>query len=420
MFFALRNPFMGVLAFFWISFMNPHRYSYGFAYTFPFALIAAAVTLVSVLINFNELKFPKIKEAYLFIIFWLFVSLTTMFAIYPDPAWQKWVLVNKIFLMTLIAMLVITTRKRLTYFTLAIIIYIGFRGVSGAIFGILTGGQYKVWGPEDTFISDNNDIGLAFVMIVPLCFFIKNTLEKKWQSYGVLAIGVTSIIAAILTYSRGALVGLFMIGAMSILKSKHKFLIAAASFIVILIGIRFLPPNWFDRMNTIKTYQEDRSANQRINSWWFSYNLACNKFLGGGFECFEMEQYAIYAPNIELAAVSSANGSHVAGTAHSIYFEVLATQGFIGLAIYLSCLIAILMSLRRVGRISRYLPNAGWVAGYSRAFSVSIIGYMANGAFLSRAFFDLFWAIYAAAACLVFMIYTGAGVEMPETFERSS
>jgi len=85
--YALRNPFVGILVFYWISFMNPHRYSWGFAYDLPLAMGAAVVTFVSVVFHIRELKFPATRETYLFILWWVFVSITTYFAFYPDEAY---------------------------------------------------------------------------------------------------------------------------------------------------------------------------------------------------------------------------------------------------------------------------------------------------------------------------------------------
>jgi probable O-glycosylation ligase (exosortase A-associated) len=412
--YALRYPFVGLLSYFWVSFMNPHRFSWGFAYDLPLAMVAAAVTFGSVLFHSKELKFPRTREAYLFLLLWLFITITTVNAIYPEDAWIAWQRIAKIYLMTFVAMLLITTRLRLLYFMLAIIAYIGLIGVKGAIFGILSGGQYKIWGPPDSFIADNNGMGLAMVMIVPLCFILKDDFEKKWQRYALAGVGFALVASTILTYSRGALVGLAAIGFFLFLKSKNKIIVALTLVAVIGLGLSVLPSQWFDRMNTIKSHEEDDSANMRRNSWWMSFNLARSHLLGGGFECFTLEQYQLYAPNPDLGRARTAEGTFVGSTAHSIYFEVIATQGFIGFAIFMSCLISILFSLRRLNRISRYLPDAGWISTYSRALTVSIIGFMASGAFLSLAFFDLFWAIFAAAVCFKFIVLSGNWIEESE------
>ena len=43
-----------------------------------------------------------------------------------------------------------------------------------------------------------------------------------------------------------------------------------------------MPDQWFDRMNTIQSYQEDASAMGRINAWWFAFNLANDHPITGG------------------------------------------------------------------------------------------------------------------------------------------
>ena len=57
--FVFKRPFVGVLMWFWISLMNPHRLSYGFAADLNYALIVAVVTLGSwLMLHPEETKFP--------------------------------------------------------------------------------------------------------------------------------------------------------------------------------------------------------------------------------------------------------------------------------------------------------------------------------------------------------------------------
>lgn len=409
--YALRRPFVGVMVYFWISFMNPHRYTWGFAYSLPLAMGAAAVTFLSIAINHRELKFPRALETGLFFLLWIYTAITSALAFYPDWAWQYWETVTKIFLMTFIAMTLITTRERLRYFILLIIGSIGFIGIKGAIFGLATGGQYLVWGPPESFIADNNSVGLAMVMITPLCLLMRDLFDKKWQKLALLGFGIGVIISAVLTYSRGALVGLMVVGFFYFLNSKHKIAILITMIVVMVTAVNVLPAAWFERMNTIKTYEEDRSANMRLNSWKMSINIAKANFFGGGFDCFSLDQYEKYAPDPDLGRAKTDDGQFVGSTAHSVYFEVLATQGFLGLAIYLSCLLFALVSLRRLVVLSTKAPEFAWISGYGRALFVSIIAFMASGTFLSRAFFDLFWALFAAAVCLKVIVYSGNWIE---------
>ena len=43
---ALRRPWIGVMLWTWLSIMNPHRYTYGFAFDAPVAAVAAICTVL--------------------------------------------------------------------------------------------------------------------------------------------------------------------------------------------------------------------------------------------------------------------------------------------------------------------------------------------------------------------------------------
>ncbi len=401
-----KSPFIALMVYFWVSFMNPHRYTWGFAYNLPLAMGAAAVTFLTLFLAYNEIQFPRTRETWLFLSIWAFTLLTTINAMYPSEAWPRWITLAKVFLMTFVAMLIINTKDRLITFLLGIVFFIGFVGVKGAIFGVLTGGKYRVWGPPESFIEDNNSVGLCMVVLVPLCLFLKDVVPKKWQSIALLGTAGALSISAVLTYSRGALLGLVIVSIYYWMFSKHKIPVAAVGVVILIVGLRFLPQEWFNRMDTIEDYEQDRSANMRLNSWKMSFNLAKHNPLGGGFDCFSLENYNRYAPDPDLGRAHSKNGL-VGSTAHSIYFQVLATQGFGGLALYLATLISMLFSLRRLDKIGRILPGVTWVSSLSRGLIGSILGFMASGAFLSLAFFDLFWAIYGGAICLEHIVYSG-------------
>ena len=45
----IMRPWIGVIVWSWLGYMNPHRLAWGFAYDYPFAQVVAAVTLASLL-----------------------------------------------------------------------------------------------------------------------------------------------------------------------------------------------------------------------------------------------------------------------------------------------------------------------------------------------------------------------------------
>jgi len=46
-----------------------------------------------------------------------------------------------------------------------------------------------------------------------------------------------------------------------------------------------MPQEWYDRMNTINTYQEDQSVKGRINAWHTAFNVAKDRITGGDLKC---------------------------------------------------------------------------------------------------------------------------------------
>jgi len=139
-----------------------------------------------------------------------------------------------------------------------------------------------------------------------------------------------------------------------------------------------MPQTWYDRMSTIKTYEEDQSAMGRINAWHTAFNVATERVTGGGFDMLGTNTFRQYAPD-----------PFMVHDAHSIYFEVLGEQGFIGLSLFL--LLGLLAWLRAQQVIKRCRSDHEnkWAADLVAMIQVSLVGYAVGGAFLGLAYFDL-------------------------------
>ena len=134
--FILKRPWIGILVWTWLGFMNPHRLAWGFRSTFPFAMIVALTTLVAMLISKEQKKIPWTREIVLLVIFWAWMLITTLNAMYPSLAWEQLSKVSKIFLMILVATMLINTAYRLKALVWVIALSLGFYGVKGGIFTV--------------------------------------------------------------------------------------------------------------------------------------------------------------------------------------------------------------------------------------------------------------------------------------------
>jgi hypothetical protein len=92
----LLQPQVGILMWFWISLMNPHRLTWGYAYDLRVALVVAVATTVAWLLSRERKLPPGTATNYLLAGFTVWVTVSTFFALVPDSAWAKWQDVIKI------------------------------------------------------------------------------------------------------------------------------------------------------------------------------------------------------------------------------------------------------------------------------------------------------------------------------------
>ena len=353
--FILRRPYIGVLAWTWIGFMNPHRLTWSWAYSMPFAMIVALFTLVSLLMSREPKKIPWARESVLMLTFLAWTLVTTINAMYPVIAWPHFNQFWKILLMVYVTMMAMQSRERINLLVWVIAISIGFYGVKGGIFTILHGGVYHVTGPPNSFIGGDNEMGLALIMTIPLLRYLQLTATSFWIRTGLAGAAVLSAIAAIGSQSRGAMLGLVAMGGFLWLKSRNKIFTGMLGAVAVVLVLMVMPQQWRDRMDTMRNYESDPSVMGRINAWNMAFNMAKDRPLGGGFGCFVDYSFELYAPDPDDVHDS-----------HSIYFEVLAEHGFIGLALFLLLGLMTWRSASRViGRARAPINGDGLFTGSS-------------------------------------------------------
>ncbi|KAI5916662.1 putative O-glycosylation ligase, exosortase A system-associated [Thauera sp. 2A1] len=378
--FILKRPWIGILVWTWLGFMNPHRMAWGFSTTMPFAYIVALTTFTSMIMHRVPKRIPWERETVVLALFIGWMLITTINALFPAYAWEQFEKIIKIQVMIFVAMMLITTEDRLKWLVWVIAISIGVYGLKGGIFTIIHGGAFRVQGPPGTFIEGNNELGLAVAMTVPLLYFLARNATPLSLRPAVYAITVLNAIGAIGTQSRGAMVGMAIMGLVFWFKSRQKFMVAILGALSILVIAQIMPEEWYDRMNSIKTYQDDGSAQGRINAWWTAFNVAKARITGGGFETFQPVVFQFYAPN--------PNDVH---DVHSIYFEALGEHGFPGLFLFLLLALLTWRSASSVRKAVKGIPERLWWAELATMVQVSLVAYLVAGAFLGMAYFDYYY-----------------------------
>lgn len=396
----IRKPYIGILVWSWLSYMNPHRLSWGFAYSMPFAQIVAVTLFAAILFSKDRKSIPVNGTTMVWGIFILWMGFATIFAIHSGDANTEYFRILKIQLMTFLTILLITDQERLNHLIWVIVLSIGFFSIKGGVFTILSGGGHIVWGPADSFIEDNNSLALATLMILPLMFYLYKITDKPWVKYFLLFSMVSSLASAVGSQSRGALLAIIAVSGFFWLKSSNKLITGLLGVVIMIIGLGFMPESWFDRMSTIQTYEQDASAMGRINAWEYSINIANARLTGGGLNSWSISTFALYAPNpLDVHA------------AHSIYFSVLADHGWPGLVLFLLILLLTWKTLSKVIKRTALDHDKQQTNMLARMIQVSLVAYMTGGAFLSLSYFDLPWHLIGFAVILYRFLDESGGTD---------
>lgn len=397
------RPYFGVLMWTWIAYFSPHRYAFSpTVYYFPVAEAIALPTLAGMVFSRDMNRRIFTREMVTTLFLWGWLGITLIYAAY-EPAFAahidagKFMLgrISKILLMVFVMALLVNSHKKLKYLYFVTALSFGFLAIKGALFGWRTGGSSRVWGPPDSFITDNNDMALALNMSLPILFFLAQDTESRIVRIVLRVLFVAGIICVVLTYSRGGLLGLATVLAIIAAKSKKKLIAGVMAVACVVLVLNFAPQKWMTRMQTISEGTKDETAHERVIAWGFAWNLVKDyPITGGGLEAFpDVALFQAYTPE------RLPNG-YQASSAHSIYFQVLGEAGLVGLALFLLLLAFALASTRRIRKLSRRIPALNWMTPYSNMIETGLLGFMVSGAFLSRPYFDFFFQFIASVAIL--------------------
>jgi probable O-glycosylation ligase (exosortase A-associated) len=389
--FILARPYVGLLVWSWLGYMNPHRLCFGFAFNFPWVQLIAIVTLVSFVLSKERKKIPFCSVSVLLFLFLAWTGTTTLFAVAPDAASEKFQEFLKVMVMVFATFMLVDRRERMHWLVWMIVVSLGFYGLKGGLFTFMKGGLYHVMGPPRSFIADNNALALALCMILPLMRYLQLHSTAKYARVGMGVAMLLTAIAVLGTYSRGGLIALAVVAFALFVKGRRRFAVILIAVVVGFAAYHFMPPQWIARMDTLHQATDTDSGETRIQSWTFAANVAVHHpLVGGGFDDYQnLSFWNAYAPE---GATQRA--------IHSIYFRVVSEQGFLGLLLFLALLFLSWRNCSRVRKKTRDSPEQKWAYDLASMLQVTLLAFMVAGAFLPMPYFDLTFQLMALCALL--------------------
>jgi putative inorganic carbon (hco3(-)) transporter len=212
--------------------------------------------------------------------------------------------------------------------------------------------------------NDPNDLGMTFVMSVPLFLFVIGRAGTGLITRGLSLVGLGAVLLALYyTNSRGALVGLA--AAMVCLSFLRYRTVAGTIAAVALLGVIVVAaPSRGGEINA-----GESSAQSRIQSWAEGWNmLKSHPLTGVGFN-----QYLDYHIRV----------------AHNSFVETFAELGLLG---------AFYWFFKGLKLLPQDTPES---AAWRRALTASAVGLLMCGWFLSRQYVHIFYIMIAVGGCAV-------------------
>ena len=395
------RPHVGMILWAWTAMLVPNSFLYGFASSFRFNLIFAICTLVAWLISKESKKIPLNSTNLLLFFFLFWVCLATSIGVADfDTRLVEITNFVKIIIFAVVVSALATTRLRIYSLLLGIALGMGYHGVAEGAKFIVSGGRHQVFGPARSIIGDNNHFALAMIFLLPLIYYLYTFSEKKIIRMGFLVAGALIFVSVIGTHSRGGLIGLAAVGAYSVFKTRYKIPVLIAICLGLAFIVNFAPEHWFARMSTIQEADQDGSFMGRVVAWKISILLALeNPILGGGITAItHAETWHYYARNFASLDFIPTGPPEKVKAAHSVYFQLMADVGFVGLGIFLLILFRAWRSCTTLIRQTKNIPELDWINHLARAFQLSFVAYIVCGAALNMAYFEMFYVFIVLVA----------------------
>jgi len=247
------------------------------------------------------------------------------------------------------------------------------------------GGAERATGP----LHDPNDFGFLLAVTVPLAMHQFQIASRPTRRCAA-ALALASILAGTLaTFSRGAIIGLAVAGAFSLLTRRLRArwaLLFLASALLIAGTANLLQPETIDSALARKEHIAQTNVNTRLIAWGIALDeFGSSPLLGVGPGNFEKRYIEFGLPTGEDGPI----------TTHNAYLNVLAELGLPGLLLFLGYL-AVSWGLLRRRNPDDPATNA-FRSSLAAGFVIALVGSM----FLTEQYYAPLWLLPALGATLV-------------------
>jgi probable O-glycosylation ligase (exosortase A-associated) len=324
------------------------------------------------------------KVMFLFAV-WVYITYITAYD--REAAWFYIVEYTKLFVMYFVSVIVVRNIRQIWILYLLTALSLGYIAYE-INFLYLVNGRLDIYHHGYGGV-DNNGAGLMLAVGVPLCVYAWQASKKIWR-WAFLGFVPLLLHAIMLSYSRGAMVGIVVGVPLIIMRATRRRQFAAAVLALALVVPTMAGQEVRDEFFSTAQYQEDGSANSRFGSWTAAIRMANDHpLLGMGLRNSSLFSHQ-YGADIEGRVI------------HSQFFQILADCGYPGLFLYLMVLATAWFSLRQVRKAmkGRTDDEAILIKSMANGIECGLFVFCASAAFLSVELFELPYVLLLLSAQL--------------------
>ncbi|MFZ5862718.1 MAG: putative O-glycosylation ligase, exosortase A system-associated [Nitrospirota bacterium] len=320
-----------------------------------------------------------------------FMGLSGVFAYIKLTAYDAWFAFAKVVLFTVFLVNVVDSLpkfKGLLYALIVIHVGVGLEGLQGFYTESDRADRKGLKGTLSNFLGDTNDYSLAVNVIIPYAYFLGTAAQTRlarWSLFG--CVGLLTV-ASMFTFSRGGFLTLLVLSLHFVVKTRRRFGLMAIGVVLMVVVAAVVPQTYWDRIETIGSFQEDNNAQSRFWAWKAGWNMAVdNPLLGMGPGNFVTGYRVKYKPPEAR--------NRTLFTAHSVYFQIMGELGFVGLVLLIALIISSFKAQRAI--LAREPAEFGdpedarFIRAAAHAAQASLLAFLVGGALLSAAYYPHLW-----------------------------
>lgn len=401
---ALRHTFSAYLLWGWSGLVGLNYYVYGFMGSIQYVLIFAVITLASIALRPKDREISLVNSTSILMAAFVVHGLACAVLAYPglDRNWELWSNVAKTVLFCVFMPMLAYDRLRIHAVVLMVAIGLSLHSVLDGLKFIASAGAHNAQSIPK--FGDNNHLALVLVMLLPLFFYLFVHSRGRLARWGFAGAALLTTMAVLATASRGGFVGMCLVAVALVLTTKRRWVAVAIVALGATVVINSATDGWVERMQTIQTAEQDASFMGRVTAWKVSSAIAVdNPIFGGGFRA--LQSVAVWdrfkSSDGLLGFVDTPQLTRSGVAAHSIWFEVMGDQGFVGLLLFLLLIGNVVLVRRAIWQKVRSLGRQHlWAGDLADAVAISMLAFVVTGSLLSAAYFELPYVCMMLMECL--------------------